>query len=179
LVFEPISCAAFDLSGRYEVINVFVHIVLDKSGSRPGTIDKDYIEEKVINTLNNYSMKKVLFLTALFTSMLIGFAACSDDDEVYSNVGIPVFYSDVTGELFKTDGVYFFRATDSENEHLLKELKDSVFPISIGSLQDNSIDIEKYVGYVSMEITDSFQDSIWVKSIASIEANDRSRFITP
>ena len=96
-----------------------------------------------------------------------------------ANVGIPVFYSDVTGELFKIDGVYFFRATDSENEHLLKELKDSVFPISIGSLQDNSIDIEKYIGYVSMEITDSFQDSIWVKSIASIEANDRSRFITP
>ena len=59
-------------------------------------------------------MKKVLFLTALFTSMLIGFAACSNDDEVYSNVGIPVFYSDVTGELFKIDGVYFFRATDSE-----------------------------------------------------------------
>ncbi|MDE6164618.1 MAG: hypothetical protein K2F62_03345, partial [Muribaculaceae bacterium] len=28
--------------------------MLDKSGSRPGTVDKDYIEERVINTLNYY-----------------------------------------------------------------------------------------------------------------------------
>ena len=112
-------------------------------------------------------MKKLLFLTALLTSLFLSFTACSDNDEVYSNVGIPIFYCDVTGELFKANGVYLFRATDSEDERLLKELRDSVFPISMWSVQDNSIDIKKYIGYVRMEISESFNDSIWVKSIVS------------
>ncbi|MDE6644998.1 MAG: hypothetical protein K2J97_02815, partial [Muribaculaceae bacterium] len=124
-------------------------------------------------------MKKSLLLAALFTALFIGFTACSDNDEVYESVGYPPHWIKVDGELFKANGAYFFRATDNEDELLLKELRDSVFPVSMWAVQDNSIDIEKYIGYVRMEISESFNDSIWVKSIVSTKNNNRSRFITP
>ena len=49
--FEPKSRSSFNYSGRYESINVFVHIVREANGNG---FDKAQVSSKIIDWLNYY-----------------------------------------------------------------------------------------------------------------------------
>ena len=85
--FEPMSRASFNLNGRYEVINVFVHVVLDSSGNIPWTIDKDYMTTEVINTLNRYhGMNTHIFFRAIGNGYVNFITSSFDFDKDYYKV---------------------------------------------------------------------------------------------
>lgn len=131
-------------------------------------------------------MKKLLFLTALFTSLLIGFAACSDNEPFEEEwteglVGEPVYYTDVFGTLSydAAEGIFYFSAKESRDPEMLKKLSDktyAIFPpeeILYDSLKSNIGDV-----WLKIATTFSNDNTLYVRSIIS-EENTRSIDQTP
>ncbi|MDE6609438.1 MAG: hypothetical protein K2K33_02655, partial [Muribaculaceae bacterium] len=85
-----------------------------------------------INQQKHVSMKKLLFLTALFTSLLIGFAACSDikEDVPFIDEGDPIQQYTIEGLLTYDDATnrYALAVSKCTNEAVLDlASKDKIY----------------------------------------------------
>jgi hypothetical protein len=126
-------------------------------------------------------MKKVLFLTALFTSLLIGFASCSDNESFEEEwteglVGEPVYYTDVFGTLSydAAESIFYFSAKESKDPEMLKKLGDKTYAIFPSEKILHDI-LKSNIGDVWLKVATTFSNSntLYVSSIIS-EDDSRS-----
>ena len=103
-------------------------------------------------------MKKLLLLTAIFTTLFIGFTACSDDDpdRFEHMTGDPIRLHKVTGELTNDpeNGVFYFRAIECDDTYVLRKIGVLPKPIYKRSANSQRDILLANLGYVQFVVYD-------------------------